>query len=87
MADYQLPSGRQEKNKTNTKLVFICFLFLLSACSTFQKQLNSNWAKKEIQPNVHLYYQHFSSLFKSPDYINVLDIDLRDTSIKLKIRW
>ena len=87
MAENQLKSTRLEKHIFNPRLICIGFLFFISACSTFQKQLNSNWSKKEIRPNVHLYYRHFSSLFKSPEYINVLDIDLRDTSIKLKIAF
>lgn len=87
MADNQIQYGRLQKNKINTKLVWICFLFFISACSTFQKQLNSNWAKKEIRPNVHLYYRHFSSLFNAPEYVNVLDINLKDTSLKIKIAF
>ena len=87
MTDNQIEYSLLKKNKKNTKLVCICFLFFLSACSTFQKQLNSNWTKKEIRPDIHLYYRHFSSLFNSPEYINVLDINLSDTSLKLKIAF
>mgnify|MGYP001545762609 CR=1 FL=1 len=87
MADHQIQFWQPKKYNAITKLICIGFLFFISACSTFQKQLNSNWSKKEIRPDVHLYYRHFSSLFKSPEYINVLDIDLRDTSLKLKIAY
>lgn len=87
MEDYQILYGRLKKNKINTKLVCICFLFFISACSTFRRPLNSNWAKKDIRPNVQWYCRHFPSLFNSPEYVNVLDINLSDTSLKLKIAF
>lgn len=86
MAENQ-PKSMRLKHTLNPKLICIGFLFFISACSTFQKQLNSNWSKKEIRPDVHLYYRHFSSLFNAPEYVNVLDINLSDTSIKLKIAF
>ncbi|HEY5371302.1 MAG TPA: phosphodiester glycosidase family protein [Hanamia sp.] len=87
MADNQIQSDRLKTGNVKTKLICICFLFFISACSTFQKPLKSNWSKKEVRPNVHLYYQQFSSLFNSPEYINVLDVNLRDTSLHLKIAF
>lgn len=85
MADNQKQFGRLQMTRIDIKLVFICFLFFISGCSTLQKQLNSNWTKEEISSGVHLSYQHFPALFNAPEYINVLDIDLSDTSLKLKI--
>ncbi|MEO9021324.1 MAG: phosphodiester glycosidase family protein [Ginsengibacter sp.] len=100
MTDSQLENNRLKEVGLNTKLsvasrlpkgtmrcFIIGFLFFLSSCSTFQKQLNSNWTKKEVRSGIHLYYRHFPSLFNAPQYVNVLDIDLRDTSLKLEIAF
>ena len=67
--------------------LFVAMALAIAGCSTLQKQVRSGWATKEIRPGVHLSHHYFSSLFHAPENINVIDIDLADTSIYLSIAY
>lgn len=68
-----------------------CLLIVIAACiagcSTLKKQVRSGWTTKEIAPGIKLSHQYFTSLFHAPENINILDIDLHDTTMKIKIAY
>lgn len=68
------------------------FLFMMAAlviagCSTVQKGISSGWATKEIAPGVHLSHKYFTSLFHAPENINMLNLNLSDTTLTIKIAY
>jgi exopolysaccharide biosynthesis protein len=67
--------------------LFVAMALVIAGCSTLQKQVRSGWATKEVSPGVHLSHQYFSSLFHAPENINVIDVDLADTSLYLSIAY
>lgn len=60
---------------------------LMVGCSTVQKQVRSGWDTKDIISGVHLSHKYFASLFHAPENINVLNIDLADTSVSIRIAY
>ena len=52
-----------------------------------QKQVRSGWATKEVSPGVQLSHKYFSSLFHAPENINMINIDLADTTLKISIAY
>lgn len=67
--------------------LLVALAFISTGCSTLQKQVRPGWSTREIAPGVHLSNQYFHSLFHSPENINMLDVDLNDTAITLKIAY
>jgi len=67
--------------------LFIVASFAMAGCSTLQKQVRSGWATKEISPGVQLSHKYFSSLFHAPENINVINLDLDDTTVYIKIAY
>jgi exopolysaccharide biosynthesis protein len=67
--------------------LFIVMSFLIAGCSTLQKEVRSGWTNKEIAPGVHLSHKYFSSLFNAPENINLINLDLSDTTFKLAIAY
>src|SRR6185437_5391671 len=67
--------------------LFVAMAMVIAGCSTLQKQIRSGWATKEISPGVHLSHHYLSSLFGEPENINVIDIDLADTSLYLTVAY
>lgn len=67
--------------------LFVGITLLTAGCSTLQKQVRSGWATKEISPGVYLSHRYFSSLFHAPENINVINLDLADTTLKIRIAY
>ena len=67
--------------------LFMVMAFLIAGCSTLQKQVRPGWNIKEIVPGVRVSHQYFHSLFHVPENINILDVDLHDTDINIKIAY
>ncbi|HEY5391432.1 MAG TPA: phosphodiester glycosidase family protein [Hanamia sp.] len=67
--------------------LFIVMTLLIAGCSTLQKQVRSGWTSKEIAPGVRLSNQYFSSLFHAPENINLISLDLHDTTFAIKIAY
>lgn len=67
--------------------LFMLMAFLLASCSTVQKQIRSGWSTKEISPGVQLSNRYFPSLFHAPENINMISVDLRDTTLKISIAY
>jgi exopolysaccharide biosynthesis protein len=65
--------------------LFIVLALLIASCNTLQKQVKPGWSKKELAPGVQLSNKYFSSLFNAPQNINIIDLDLRDTTFKMVI--
>ena len=65
--------------------LFVFMTLFMAGCSTLQKQVRSGWATKEISPGVQLSHRYFSSLFHAPENINVINLDLADTTLKMRI--
>jgi exopolysaccharide biosynthesis protein len=61
------------------------------ACTGFSQSQSINniedWNSKQVQENITWRSRYFKDLFGSKQYINLLDIDLNDTSIKPFIAW
>jgi exopolysaccharide biosynthesis protein len=68
-----------------------CLLILMASfiagCSTLQKQLRPGWTTKQLAPGVKLSHRYFSSLFNAPQNINIIRLDLRDTTFKISIAY
>jgi exopolysaccharide biosynthesis protein len=47
----------------------------------------ADWNSKRVQENITWRSRYFTDLFGSKEYLNLLDIDLNDTSIKPFIAW
>ena len=67
--------------------LLVVVAFLIAGCSTLQKQVRPGWSNKEIAPGVRLSHQYFHSLFNAPENINILDVNLQDTAIAIKIAY
>jgi exopolysaccharide biosynthesis protein len=67
--------------------LFVFMALLMAGCSTVQKQVRSGWTTKEISPGVQLSHRYFSSLFHAPENINLISVDLRDTTLKIAIAY
>ncbi len=67
--------------------LFFVMALLIAGCSTMQKQVRSGWATKEVSPGVQLSHKYFSSLFHAPENINMINIDLADTTLKISIAY
>lgn len=71
------------------KRYFIVWVVLLQfGCRTQQSLTNRaavQWNEVVIHPSIVWKYHHFEKLFNAKQYVNVLDIDLNDTLIKLDI--
>lgn len=73
------------KSASAQVFLFILAALLIAGCSTLQKQLRPGWTTKQLMPGVKLSHQYFSSLFNAPQNINIIDLDLRDTTFKIVI--
>ena len=75
------------------KLLFASQLVALifSACTGFSQSQSINniadWNSKQVRENITWRSRYFTDLFGSKQYINLLDIDLDDTTIKPFIAW
>ena len=67
--------------------LFVLITFLITGCSTLQKEVRSGWKTTEIAQGVHLSHRYFPSLLGAPENINILDVDLHDTTLKIKIAY
>jgi exopolysaccharide biosynthesis protein len=67
--------------------LFIVMAFLVSGCSTIQKQVRSGWATKELSPGIQLSHKYFTSLFHAPENVNVIHVNLDDTTFKIMIAY
>jgi exopolysaccharide biosynthesis protein len=74
-------------NRPLRTVLLVVMTFLVAGCSTLQKQVRPGWSTKEIAPGVRLSHQYFHSLFHAPENINMLDVDLYDTAITIKIAY
>jgi exopolysaccharide biosynthesis protein len=66
-------------------------VLIFTACTGFSQSQSINniadWNSKQVQENITWRSCYFTDLFGSKQYINLLDIDLNDTSIKPFIAW
>ena len=65
-------------------------ILFIASTGFSQSQSISNiadWNSKQVQENITWRSRYFTELFGSKQYINLLDIDLNDTSIKPFIAW
>jgi exopolysaccharide biosynthesis protein len=66
-------------------------VLIFTACTGFSQSQSINniadWNSKQVQENITWQSRYFKDLFGSKQYINLLDIDLNDTSIKPFIAW
>lgn len=77
-------AGLIKRAFANTSL-FVAAALLIASCSTLQKQVRSGWTVKEPAPGVQLSHKYFSSLFYAPENINVINLNLHDTTFKISI--
>ena len=68
----------------NTSL-FVATALLIASCSTLQKQIRSGWTIKELAPGVQLSHKYFPSLFHAPENINLINLNLYDSTFKIRI--
>ena len=85
MSKKKLPSLIKSASPVSSLLIVMAVL--IAGCSTLQKQVRSGWANKEIAPGVHLSHKYFSSLFHAPENINMISLDLRDSTFKIGIAY
>jgi exopolysaccharide biosynthesis protein len=75
------------------KILFAWWLgaLMFSVCTGFSQGQSINkiadWNSKQVQENITWRSRYFTDLFGSKEFINLLDIDLNDTSIKPFIAW
>lgn len=66
-------------------------ILMLSASSGFSQSQSisrvEDWHSKQVQENITWRSRYFEDLYGSKQYINLLDIDLNDTTIKPFIAW
>jgi exopolysaccharide biosynthesis protein len=74
-------------NRPLRAFLLVVMTFLVAGCSTLQKQVRHGWSTTEIAPGVRLSHQYFHYLFHAPENINMLDVDLHDTDITIKIAY
>jgi exopolysaccharide biosynthesis protein len=76
------------------KKYFLISLAILQFCCTSQQKSNNSiapqlnkmrWSKEVIHPSIVWKWHHFKNLFNAKQYVNVLDINLNDTLIKIDI--
>jgi exopolysaccharide biosynthesis protein len=67
--------------------LFLAMAIAIAGCSTLQKEIRSGWTTKEISPGVHLSHRYFPSLFHAPENINVINLDLADTTLKIRVAY
>ncbi len=67
--------------------LFVVMALLIAGCSTLQKQVRSGWTTTEIAPGAHLSHKYFSSLFHAPENINIINLNLDDTTITISIGY
>lgn len=64
---------------------------MLSSCANLSKNKSisktADWNSKQVQKNITWRSRYFKDLFGSKQFINLLDINLNDTSIKPFIAW
>jgi len=68
----------------------LCALMFIAGTGFSQSRSINNiadWNTKQVQENITWRSRYFTNLFGSKQYINLLDIDLNDTSIKPFIAW
>lgn len=75
------------KHSLHLLFLLLPVILILSGCSTLQKQIRTGWDTKEITPGVTLSHKYFTSLFDAPQNINILKIDLHDTTVHIKIAY
>jgi exopolysaccharide biosynthesis protein len=75
------------KSAFHETCLFVVMALLTAGCSTLQKQVRSGWATKDISPGVQLSHRYFSSFFHAPENINVINLDLADTTVYIKIAY
>jgi exopolysaccharide biosynthesis protein len=63
----------------------VSLAIFLFCCTTQQKLNKMKWKEEVIHPSIVWKHHHFNDLFNAKQYVNVLDIDLNDTSIKIDI--
>lgn len=76
------------KNTASFKgCLFIVMSLLIAGCITLKKQVKSGWTTKEIAPGVCSLHQYFSSLFHAPENINLISLNLHDTTFAIRIAY
>jgi len=75
------------------KILVACLsgALMFSACTCFSQNQSiskiADWNSKQVQENITWRSRYFTDLYGSKQFINLLDIDLNDTSIKPFIAW
>ncbi|MBS1923683.1 MAG: phosphodiester glycosidase family protein [Bacteroidetes bacterium] len=67
--------------------IFVVIVLFIFGCNTLQKQVRQGWAKKELAPGVILSNKYFTSLFNAPQNINIITVNLHDSSFKINIAY
>ncbi len=84
---YQKKIGGRIQAAFHGAFLFVVTALLVAGCSTVQRQVRSGWATKEISSGVQLSHRYFSSLFHAPENINMINLDLGDTTVNITIAY